>query len=232
MKGQSVRFYLASLLIIMPFFIVGFILVTQFRTQKSTGDLANLSEQELGQIVKELTEEISKLRTDVATYRIRLMKYQQETTDKKLVLNEAALNLNNLKILVGITKVTGAGISLKITDSRGILQSYDLLDMVTELRSSGAEAIGVNGLRVAAWSCFEDKKGKIWLDDIELQQPYVIIAIGEQGTLYQTMTIGGGILDNFSSLRGVTVDIEKHAELVLPPYRKNVQFKYALPVEK
>lgn len=212
-------------------FIIGFVLVIQFQAQRATAALEDLSEQDLGQIVKELSGETADLQTDIASYKIRLMRYQQEASNQKLILNQAVQNLEELKVSAGWTKVTGPGIKIMITDSRGALNGYDFVDLVSELRSSGAEAIAVNERRVEALSYFLDKKGQIFLDGFELASPYMILATGDSRTLYQSMVIRGGIIENFRSLEGVDVDLTEEAELILPPSTKKRSFKYAKPTE-
>lgn len=230
MKLAFSRFRTTQIVVGLVCFAAGFIMVTQFRVQRSTGELTSLSEQDLGQIINEVNGGINTLQTDLAAYRIRLMKYQQEASDQKIILNQAAQNLDELNILAGSSKVTGPGTAMKITDTREVLRSYDFIDLVSELRSAGAEAVSINDQRVSLQSYFEDKKDQIALDGHILVRPYTIISIGDSQTLYQAVIIKGGILESFNSLKGVSVDIQEQSELILPPYAKKHIYQYLSPV--
>src|SRR5207249_11152939 len=108
---------------------------------------------------------------------------------------------------------------------------YDLMiDLIEELRDAGAEAIGVNGLRVGASSWFGEDNGDVVLDGHPLVAPYHVAAIGQPATLDGGLAIPGGALDTFRTQKGVTVEVQRLARVDLPALANAPTFKAARPV--
>jgi uncharacterized protein YlxW (UPF0749 family) len=208
--------------------VMGFFLVTQIRgTQSYNQRLSEQSEQDLGQIVKDLTYETETLRSEVTDARIRLYKYEGETASRKTILNEAAQNLENLRILAGLTPVQGEGVSIVVSDKRHILNGTDLLGVIEELRAGGAEAIALNNKRLVTGSAFERRKKSIYLNSTKLSSPYRIKAIGDSEVLYQAITLPGGIRDALSSLEGVSLVIKRSDNQEIPALENKSVNEYA-----
>lgn len=210
------------------FMVMGFFLVTQLRGQQSYRTrLSEQSEQDLGQIVKDLSIETDSLRSEVTEARIRLYKYESETASRKTILNEAAQNLENLRILAGLTEVEGEGVEILVEDKKHILNGSDLLGIIEELRAGGAEALAVENRRLVTRGAFEKRKKAIYLNSASLHSPYKIKAIGNSTVLYQAITLSGGIKDALSSLEGVSITIKRIDNLKLPAVKSKTNFNYA-----
>ncbi len=215
------------------FTVMGFFLVTQIRgTQSYNQRLSEQSEQDLGQIVEDLTYETETLRSEVTDARIRLYKYDSETASRKTILNEAARNLEHLRILAGLTAVQGEGVTIVVSDKKHILNGTDLLGVIEELRAGGAEAIALNNKRVVAASAFGRRKKGIYLNSTKLSSPYPIKAIGDPEVLYQAITLPGGIRDALSSLEGVSLVIERSESQEVPALEGKNMNEYAKAVKK
>ena len=208
--------------------VMGFFLVTQLKGQQSYRTrLSEQSEQDLGQIVKDLSIETDTLQSEVTEARIRLYKYEGEMASRKTILNEAAQNLENLRILAGITKVEGEGVEILVTDKKHILNGSDLLGIIEELRAGGAEAIAVDNRRLVTRGAFEKRKKTIYLNSARLHSPYKIKAIGNSKILYQAITLPGGIKDALSSLEGVSLSIKQNDNLKLSAIKSKTEYHYA-----
>lgn len=213
--------------------LVGFLLVNQLRVQRSLSQqLPALTEQNLGQIIRELNVEAEFLQREVTDLRIKLYKYEREEADKKTILNEAAQKLENLRIVTGLVGVEGQGVRIQLDDKRGLLGSYDMLDLIQELRTAGAEAISINGRRVTARTAFRRRRGGLWINGSAINSPYEIRAIGDSETLYQGVVLAGGIRDVLSSLGGVSFEIAKVSDLSIPAIGREIQPLYATPIEE
>jgi uncharacterized protein YlxW (UPF0749 family) len=202
-------------------FLIGFLLVTQLREQRSAiHSLREASEKDLGQIVRDLNTETSALRLEKARLELQLLKIERTAADNKTVLQEASKRLANLKILAGIGEVKGPGIRIIVTDEKKVLTGFDLYDLINEIRAAGSEAISVNGYRLTAESSFSLVNGEITLDGKKIAPPYEIKVIGTPETLYQGLVLPGGIRDSLTSLEGVSFYITKEKDLLVAAAQK------------
>jgi uncharacterized protein YlxW (UPF0749 family) len=197
-------------------FLIGFLLVTQLREQRSAiHSLREASEKDLGQIVRDLNTETNALRLEKARLELQLLKIERTAADNKTVLQEASKRLANLKILAGIGEVKGPGIRIIVTDEKKVLTDLDLYDLINEIRAAGSEAISVNGYRLTAESSFSLINGEIILAGKRIAPPYEIKVIGRPETLYQGLVLPGGIRDSLTSLEGVSFYITKEKDLLV-----------------
>jgi len=211
--------------------LVGFLLVAQWRGNASAStQLARQSDQSLGMIIQQLTAENAGLRSEVLRLQVRILEAEREGIDRGEVLNEAAKELNALRILAGLESATGPGVRIVIEDPERVLLPQDFVALVHELRAGGAEAISVNGQRVVADSGFSGENGRVTLDGVDLTRGYKIAALGEPQRLEQSLTLPGGLMSTLVTFPGVTVRIEQAEELRVPEGQVPV-FTYGQPVE-
>lgn len=208
--------------------LMGFFLVTQLRGQISYSHrLSEQSDQDLGQLIRDLNLETETLRSEVTDGRIRLYKYEGEMASRKTILNEAAQNLENLKILAGLAPVDGEGIQILVSDQKHILNGSDLQAIIEELKAGGAEVIALNGKRIIVRAAIERRRGNVFLNETRVRPPYKIEAIGNSKILYQAVTLPGGIRDSLISLTGVSFRIKRKDTLRIPAIRNKPTYNYA-----
>lgn len=116
-------------------------------------------------------------------------------------------------------------------DPAGAFEYELLLDLVQELRDAGAEAIAVNGRRVGARTAFSSRRGQVAVDDQVVSAPYEVVAIGDPATLEVGLRIPGGAADTLGALQGVTVEVERRGEVLVPALEHPPSFTVATPVE-
>ena len=213
--------------------IVGFLLVTQLLGQSAkSGQLEAQSEEDLGEIIHELSAQTDELGAEITDLRVKIVEYHARAEDERSILDEARNNLQDLKISAGLEKARGPGIKMIITDSENIMNAFDFLDIVQELKVAGSEGITINGVRVIDRTFFEKEKQKLIVsDDKKISSPYEIHAIGDPETLYQGINLAGGCRDKITSLEGVYLKISKEEELILVAAEKSVKNQYAKPVK-
>ena len=197
--------------------LVGFLLVAQWRGYATfEGSLERQSDQNLAIIIQQLTAENAGIRNEIMALEMRILSAEQETQDRSEVLNEAAKELNALRVMAGLAPASGPGILVTIEDEERVLLPQDFVTLVNELRSGGAEAIAVNGNRVVARSGFSGAGTRIELDGVVLSRDFEVEAIGDPEALSQALTLPGGLNATLSTFPGVTVDIDEVDELTVP----------------
>lgn len=190
--------------------LIGILIVTQLRAQQtSSQSLQSATESDLSHIVSNLNNEINMLRAEAANLRLQLFKIERASNDSSAIMKESVNNLNNLRIIAGLTKVRGPGIKIRVIDDNKSLNSYDLVDIITELRVGGAEAIAVNGVRIVSQTGITKQEQDVYIDQKLISPPYEILAIGNTDVLHESLTLAGGVRDKLSSLKGVSFYITK-----------------------
>jgi uncharacterized protein YlxW (UPF0749 family) len=211
--------------------MVGFLLVSQIRgTQPFRQQLQAENEGDLTRILASLSTEADSLRDEISSLKLQLLTLQTSNQRDSSAAAAADDQLKALEVLSGTVAVTGPGITLTIDDpSRAV--AYDtMIDIVQELRDAGAEAIGVNDVRVGVTSSFAERDGKVALDDTALSAPFRVNAIGQGATLEGGLKIPGGAIDTLTALRDVHPTVLRTAKLVIPALAKPPAFRVARPV--
>jgi uncharacterized protein YlxW (UPF0749 family) len=211
--------------------LVGFLLVSQLRgTQRFRQRLSAENEGDLTRILASLTTEADALRDQIGTLKLQLQTLQTSSQQEVAANQATADELRSLQVLSGAVAVAGPGAMVAIDDpARGV--KYDtLIDVIQELRDAGAEAIGINNQRVGVSSWLTQRDGKVVLDGLALNGPYVVTAIGDGTTLEGGLRIPGGAIDALTAIKDVKVDVQRSANVVIPALANAPVFRAAHPV--
>lgn len=212
--------------------LVGFLLVAQWRGNATLqSSLDRQSDQNLAIIIQQLTTENSSVRSEIMALEVRILSAERDTEDLSEVLNQAARELNGLRVIAALEPAIGPGVVVRITDPDRVLLAQDFVTLIHELRSGGAEAIAVNGVRVGSNSGFSGEGTRIILDGTVLARDFEVRAIGNAQNLDQSLTLPGGVKSTLSTFPGVTVEIEQ-AEEISVPAMKTPEFVFGEPYEE
>jgi uncharacterized protein YlxW (UPF0749 family) len=152
--------------------------------------------------------------------------------------------LRNLAAAAGLGRVRGGGVVVQLQDAPpqldpvtgqpatanlGRVRDSDLQLVVNTLWDAGAEAIAVNGQRLAATSTIRRAGAAILVDFKPVASPYQVAAIGP-GDLDRryARSRGGEQLRQLARRYGLVVQVRRQRELVLPA-ATDPQLHYARP---
>jgi uncharacterized protein YlxW (UPF0749 family) len=172
---------------------------------------------------------------------------EQVMTARNRVLSTAPGLLDDLatqELIAGETPVTGPGLEVVLADPHGsappsgaatdsarpttsphILSDRDIQSVVNQLWADGAEAISVNGLRLAPTSAIRFAGQAVLVDLQPITSPYTIRAIGNADALdtgfaaspvagrYQTLVSADGIQFSFTTHSSMTLQANPPAAL-------------------
>lgn len=203
--------------------LLGFAIVCQINFESnSLQNLENQSTETLVAMVRNLNDYRSNLDTEL----------------ERLERSKSSLNLTtglqqqlqNTRIFAGATPVSGPGISVTITADYEVI-STDIVDITSELKVSGAEAIAVNNQRLTAKTRISqdvDQDGNIFLsfNGERLLTPIVITAIGDPTTLEKGLTFTGGIIDSLNTLYSIYPIIRQEENIDIPATTLNTSPSY------
>jgi len=198
--------------------LVGFLLVAQWKgVTTSASSLEGQSDQNLAIIISEMSAENSSLRNEILRIETQLLQADRDERGRSEVLNQAAREIDNLRVLSGAEGAKGPGVLVTIADPAGTLLPQDLVNVVQELRAAGAEAIALNGVRLEATSGFGRRGSRLTVAGTDLTKPLCFTAIGDPGNLRQALELPGGLKAALTAFPDVRVSIEDGAELDVPP---------------
>lgn len=215
-------------------FILCMIMFAQFKTVQET-DITGIETMREAELRTELAswksqyeDTISK--TEETENKIEeYTKQLEENNDLTELLTE---ELEEAKMYAGYTNLTGEGIiiTLKDTETSQIVAS-DLIDLVNELKASGAEAISVNEERIVTVTDFYDIDYRyILINSIskstKISSPYTVKAIGNQKYLESAISIKNGYIDQMKA-SGKSVSYELSSNVFVEKYDGSLDYKYA-----
>ncbi len=182
--------------------------------------------------IKEQENQIEKIRNDLST-----LQNQQVEGE----LQELQDELQKVKILSGLTPVSGKGIVITVDDySQGlqanpnddpnkyIIHYENLLNIVSELKVGGAEAISINDQRLITTSEIRCVGNVILVNTTRIAPPFEVRVIGSPKILAEI--INNGELEILRT-SNFPVTLEEQNEVIIPAYKGELQFNYSQAVK-
>lgn len=124
-------------------------------------------------------------------------------------------NLKKARIFAGLETVEGKGIIVTLDNYSLVrVRDFDILNVVNELRASGAQAVSVNDERIVAMTEIREAGNYIMINGKQFKAPFTIKAIADPDDLERSLTILGGVLENLES-EMLNVSIKKSDEVVI-----------------
>lgn len=220
--------------------MLGVILTAQLRTQAGIRqDIPTKRIEEMASLLKQAESERDALRSQLHQLQAETDKILNQEKD---VAAGVQRDLQQARMMAGLSEVQGPGLVITLTDSTRVAQAgqdpnlflihdEDLLKLINELKASGAEAITVNEQRVVAATEIRCAGPTISVNNTRVSPPYVVEAIGDAMALESALKMRGGIIETVQ-FWGIQVQMEKKDQLVLPAYVGSHTFRFAQPVDK
>lgn len=184
-------------------FAVGFAAMTQVRSNEQADEYGSYRQADLVRAFDALAESSERAENDIDRLTRTREQLQDETTSRRAALEAAQQEAASLSILAGTVPVSGPGIRITITDGVGQVSADTILDLIQELRASGAEAMEFNDrLRIVVQTAIEQTEAGITLDDELIEAPYVIDVIGEPATMEGSLEFRNGPIDQVQDDQG------------------------------
>jgi uncharacterized protein YlxW (UPF0749 family) len=216
--------------------LLGIMLSLQYKSVNQHQSIASLENKRL----EELKEEVIKLQNQKSELQERYLKLEEENQTFARVKagdSEAVQQLkNNLlkaRVFAGLETVKGAGIIVTLDDGEfSNVYDDDILDVVNELRASGAQAISVNDERIVAMTEIRGAGDYIMINGKQFKAPFIIKAIADPDNLERSLMMIDGIVEGLKEF--VKVNIKKSDEIVIYKFvddGTSIRTDYLTPVE-
>lgn len=184
---------------------------------------------DLQEQVQKLLDEVVKLREDKSKLEATLA----SGTGSSKVLNES---LQEARLQAGLTELEGPGVMVTLRDNPktaggigGIdsaIHDLDVLRVVNELWNAGAEAVSINGHRVAGGSNIRCAGSIILVDSVKVSPPLQIRAIGDPETMAGAMNLPGGVLGEIRATDPQMATLETVKSMRLPAFAGALPHKF------
>ncbi|MGW6983656.1 DUF881 domain-containing protein [Streptomyces sp. NPDC054932] len=216
----------AQLIVALLLFVLGLGLAIQVRSNSDSSALRGARQEDLVRILDELDGRTKRLEDEKQRLEEQRRELESSSNQAEEARRQTVEKERQLGILAGTVAAQGPGITLKITDPTGQVQSDQLLDTLQELRAAGAEAIQINGVRIVAGSYFSDENGGVAIDGKKITQPYEFKVIGKPQDLEPALNIPGGVVQTLEKEQA-TVAVTRSAKIVVDALRAAKQPDYA-----
>ena len=222
--------------------LLGVMLTYQFRTlskqEKLSGSNVQNNNEDITVTIEQLKKQKDDLNKKVNELQDQIKKYENAAVKDTSVSKEVINELETSRILMGSTDVTGNGVTVNINPGDNVfgnnvenqpVNDKDLVVIVNELNSGGAEAISINDIRITSRTGIRNAGSSILINDVKIS-PYKSIeikAIGDKSVLYSALTFPGAMPDIPSCKTTVT----KVDNIKILKYNKTFKFQYAKPAK-
>lgn len=153
------------------------------------------------------------------------LEYLKLFSDEQEYQEHLKLELNKYKKLSCSTDIKGEGIEIKLSDSKdamlmntnfGIVHDIDIINILNDLKTSGAEAISINDIRIVENSDVQCGGPVVRINGIPKAVPFVIKAIGDKEKLYAGLYDTSGYLKILEDVYKVDIEIIKRDRIFIP----------------
>jgi len=213
--------------------VLGIMVSYQLKSSRAA-TTANTSSTDLTKQVANLKAKNEELTNKVNEYEKKINEYVESAASESKVVDNLKKELDNAKKLAGLTDVEGPGIEITLTPLTDMLtnetvriQSADILDVINELNSSGAEAISINGERFTSRTQIREAGYVLKINDTAFSptEPFTIRAIGDSDILAGAFRLPQGVKDTLAKF-SIDMKITESEKITIPKYSKTLKYEF------
>jgi uncharacterized protein YlxW (UPF0749 family) len=207
--------------------LLGFLVVTQVRSQAGGTGLEDRSAQDLTLLVANVSTRNDQLRGEVADLGRQLDSIVAAQARGDTSAGQLRADLVRIRIWSGVDAAEGQGLRVVL---RGPATAKVLADLLNELRNAGAEAIAVGGVRVVPATIAGGAPGAVSVEDTLLEDPLEVVAIGNAATMTGTLTRSGGLVaQELATNPGLGIEVTPADRLLVPATARDLAPRVAKP---
>ena len=198
--------------------LLGIMLAWQYKSINYNQSVAELQNKRMDELQSDYIK-LQKQKNDLEAQLQKLEKENQTYEKVKAGDSEAAKqiqdNLQKARVFAGLTDVKGKGIIVTL-ENNGYLyvEDGDILNVINELRASGAQAISVNDERIVAMTEIRTAGQYIMVNGKQMVSPYIIKAISDPDKLERSLRLIGGVLEVLEQAQ-LKVDVKQSDNVVI-----------------
>lgn len=182
-----------------------------------------------------LKKEIESLSENYASNKIKIDKYGDLQKSNSEVLNDIIDELNKNKELLGTKDLEGPGIEIELRDGTAeyletydmfnLIHDQDMIQVINDVRNSGAEAIAINGIRIIDRTEIYCNGVFLRINGVKVAAPFYITAIGNKNTMKKYLLSPENYL-SYLQVRNIYISIEDKEKVKVTSFQGKINFKY------
>lgn len=201
--------------------LLGIMLAWQYKSINYNQSMSSFQNKRLDELKDDLIT-MQNQKNDLQD-RLKELENENQTYEKaKAGSSEAAKqiqdDLQKARIFAGLVDVKGKGLIVTLDNNADIsVEDIDILNVINELRASGAQAISVNDERIVAMSEIRLAGQYIMINGKQMTAPYVIKAISDPDKLERSLRMIGGVLEPIENLM-IKVSTKQSDNILIPKF--------------
>lgn len=189
-----------------------------------------------------LISDINDLNDKANEYNSKINSYKYGDKSRTQVLDELGKEIDHNSAIIGTTDVEGEGIKITLNDAGnefvenpddyelGIVHNTDIIQVINDLKNSGAEAIAINDQRVVDRSEIYCNGPFLRVNGVKIATPFNIYAIGDKEVMKNYMLLNENYLKSLI-LRNINVNIEQIDNIKIPAFNGELKYNYLKEVK-
>ena len=238
MNRNVYKYYLFVLAV-----IIGFITTVQLKSNITYQGIVTIPKLlDLQNEIKNVETENKQLNDTIREHAMRLSEYKAEVEDTGSIFGIMKSELEKGKNYANYSTVQGPGIIMTLNDSQRevaegedvawyLIHDIDILEIVNELRTAGAEAISINDERVISTTGIRCGGPTINIDGKRHTVPFIIKAIGDPKALEASALAPESYIELYMEYTGIQVEINKVEKLTIAGYKGRDKLRYQRKTE-
>lgn len=193
--------------------------------------------------IKAINKETEELNLMIKDKEKKIEMYESIATGDENITDLLREELLNNKLVAGFEDVQGPGIIVKMADNMDenaygqefdldLIHDADVLRIINDLRSAGAEAISINEQRVLSISEIKCGGPIIRINDKSVATPIYIKAIGDPKLLNAAINAPNTYGYALKTIDQIIIETSVEDEIVIPAYIGRFNFQYAKPIKE
>lgn len=220
--------------------VLGFLIAAQLRSEGPRVRYASSERPPLVETANGLQQQQDGLKSRLVQLRQQVQSLETSDQGSAAATQDLDARVRSARVAAGLTALQGPGVVLQLRDSSRpvppggnptdlLVSASDIRTMVDELWLAGAEAIAINGERVAASTAVLDIGGTVLVNAAYLAPPYQIAAIGPSDLFDQVSSSAS--FRAFVAARvdafGIEVGYDELPNVNIPAYAGTLTMRYA-----
>lgn len=212
-------------------FVLTAVMFAQFKTIEKTdiSSIEAMKESELRTTLANWKTKYEETEKKLEETKTKVTEYKEKGANNQEAMELLEKELKEANLLLGKTEVVGKGVVVTLSDNQeSLIDIYDILQLLNELKLAGAEAISINGIRIVNKADVAlINNSYIKIDDNRLNSPYVVKAIGDPVKLESgLMQKDSGYMDKIIKAMDKTAVVERQDNIIIPKYDGKMTIKY------
>ena len=219
--------------------VIGILISLNFNLKKENKYVPLSSKQYQEALNKRNTlySDITKLKQDNKKIKDKINIYNNDGEKSKKIAEDANREIDINKILEGLTPVEGDGVKLVIKDSSNfdkymndfnftkVLHDHDMMNVVNELKNSGAEAISINNQRVVSNTSIFCSGPFLEINKVNTPGPFYVYVIGDPDLIIESLNETESYIKGLIN-RGLDVTITRQKNIKMAAYVGTIPSNY------